>query len=155
MKRWTTFTLFMLLAVGLSAREVVLTYKDFGPQSSAYELIGMEWWQWETHGDSRPREYPINVVVYWNQSLNQTKINYPVDRSNERDYRYIGYAPAIAYLEKTIKSMKEDGLNVFALEITLTRLLSEKNEPNQALQHNDPSCHVSCFRTPRASWGRG
>ena len=28
-------------------------------------------------------------------------------------------------------------------------------EPNQALQHNDPSCHVSCLRTPRASWGRG
>ena len=28
-------------------------------------------------------------------------------------------------------------------------------EPNQALQHNDPSCHVSCFRTPRASRGRG
>jgi hypothetical protein len=27
--------------------------------------------------------------------------------------------------------------------------------PNQALQHNDPSCHVSCLRTPRASWGRG
>ena len=27
--------------------------------------------------------------------------------------------------------------------------------PNQALQHNDPSCHVSCFRTPRASRGRG
>jgi len=26
---------------------------------------------------------------------------------------------------------------------------------NQALQHNDPSCHVSCLRTPRASRGRG
>jgi hypothetical protein len=30
-----------------------------------------------------------------------------------------------------------------------------KKQPNQALQHNDPSCHVSCFRTPRASRGRG
>ena len=30
-----------------------------------------------------------------------------------------------------------------------------KTEPNQALQHNDPSCHVSCLRTPRASRGRG
>jgi hypothetical protein len=28
-------------------------------------------------------------------------------------------------------------------------------QPNQALQHNDPSCHVSCLRTPRASRGRG
>ena len=30
-----------------------------------------------------------------------------------------------------------------------------KTEPNQALQHNDPSCHESCLRTPRASRGRG
>ena len=29
------------------------------------------------------------------------------------------------------------------------------NTPNQALQHNDPSCHESCLRTPRASRGRG
>jgi hypothetical protein len=29
------------------------------------------------------------------------------------------------------------------------------NRPNQALQHNDPSCHVSCLRTPRASRCRG
>ena len=28
-------------------------------------------------------------------------------------------------------------------------------KPNQALQHNDPSCHESCLRTPRASRGRG
>jgi len=28
-------------------------------------------------------------------------------------------------------------------------------EPNKALQHNDPSCHESCLRTPRASRGRG
>ena len=31
----------------------------------------------------------------------------------------------------------------------------EKKPANQALQHNDPSCHESCLRTPRASWGRG
>jgi len=34
-------------------------------------------------------------------------------------------------------------------------IFGEENPPNQALQHNDPSCHVSCLRTPRASWGRG
>jgi hypothetical protein len=28
-------------------------------------------------------------------------------------------------------------------------------EPNQALQHNDPSCHAPCVRTCRASRGRG
>jgi hypothetical protein len=32
---------------------------------------------------------------------------------------------------------------------------NEHKKPNQALQHNDPSCHVSCLRTPRASRGRG
>jgi len=31
----------------------------------------------------------------------------------------------------------------------------ERKRPNQALQHNDPSCHESCLRTPRASRGRG
>jgi hypothetical protein len=30
-----------------------------------------------------------------------------------------------------------------------------KKRPNQALQHNDPSCHAPCVRTCRASWGRG
>jgi len=28
-------------------------------------------------------------------------------------------------------------------------------KPNQALQHNDPSCHAPCVRTCRASRGRG
>ena len=31
----------------------------------------------------------------------------------------------------------------------------EKTAPNQALQHNDPSCHAPCVRTCRASRGRG
>jgi len=31
----------------------------------------------------------------------------------------------------------------------------KKIAANQALQHNDPSCHESCLRTPRASRGRG
>jgi hypothetical protein len=30
-----------------------------------------------------------------------------------------------------------------------------ETELNQALQHNDPSSHASCLRTPRASRGRG
>jgi len=30
-----------------------------------------------------------------------------------------------------------------------------RGKPNQALQHNDPSCHVPCLRTYRASRGRG
>jgi len=38
---------------------------------------------------------------------------------------------------------------------SLSLMLSYKVRPNQALQHNDPSCHVSCLRTPRASRDRG
>jgi len=33
--------------------------------------------------------------------------------------------------------------------------LPTKQPLNQAVQHNDPSCHESCLRTPRASRGRG
>jgi len=39
------------------------------------------------------------------------------------------------------------------LENLVWKLRSKR--PNQALQHNDPICHESCLRTPRASWGRG
>ena len=35
------------------------------------------------------------------------------------------------------------------------RNLKRKGRANQALQHNDPSCHESCLRTPRASRDRG
>jgi len=34
-------------------------------------------------------------------------------------------------------------------------LVHKENPPNQALQHNDPSCHAPCVRTCRASRGRG
>jgi hypothetical protein len=39
--------------------------------------------------------------------------------------------------------------------IDLLKAHKQKRPPNQALQHNDPSCHVSCLRTPRASRDRG
>jgi len=38
---------------------------------------------------------------------------------------------------------------------TFSLIRGNKPEPNQALQHNDPSSHVSCLRTPRASRDRG
>jgi len=38
-----------------SRQEVVLLdYNDFGPQIIAQEVISMEWWQWQDHGDSDP-----------------------------------------------------------------------------------------------------
>jgi chloramphenicol 3-O-phosphotransferase len=38
---------------------------------------------------------------------------------------------------------------------SILRFMQQQTEANQALQHNDPGCHVSCLRTPRASRGRG
>ena len=40
----------------------------------------------------------------------------------------------------------------FPIQETLKK---DTQKANQALQHNDPSCHESCLRTPRASRGRG
>jgi hypothetical protein len=37
----------------------------------------------------------------------------------------------------------------------LLHIRTVRKPANQALQHNDPSCHESCLRTPRASRGRG
>jgi Na+/proline symporter len=53
-------------------------------------------------------------------------------------------------------------LYVFAVAMLYHLFLSSvaeeydvKKRPNQALQHNDHSCHELCLRTPRASCGRG
>jgi len=51
--------------------------------------------------------------------------------------------------------MFADILSTWSDDGSLRYLKKKKNPPNQALQHNDPSCHGSCLRTPRASWGRG
>ncbi len=78
---------------------VVLSYGDFGPQVIAYELIGMEWWQWETHGDSRPTHYDIKVVVYKDTPLATIENKFPVQPELLKDYRYVEYSAAIEYLD--------------------------------------------------------
>jgi hypothetical protein len=81
---------------------IILNYSDFGPQVRAYELIGMEWWSWDNHGDSRPREYDIKVIVYKDISLDEIKKLYPTIKDKEQDYRYLKYDDAIKYLNKHI-----------------------------------------------------
>jgi hypothetical protein len=39
--------------------------------------------------------------------------------------------------------------------LSIWNLYALRRRANQALQHNDPGCHESCLRTPRASRGRG
>jgi hypothetical protein len=87
----------------------VLPYSSFGPQAMSYEALGFEWWQWQPHGDSRPREdtglrqYDVRVVVYCDTSAEDVGRLYPVDRSAEQDYRYITYDRALNYLDHNIR----------------------------------------------------
>lgn len=81
---------------------IILDYSDFGPQVIANQVIGMEWWQWQPHGDSRPKNYDIKVVVYKEVSLTDIKAAYPVDIGKEKDFRYIEYDKAISFLDEMI-----------------------------------------------------
>lgn len=95
--------LFLLSCSGISSSTTLtLDYDDFGPQVVAHEVIGMDWWQWQPHGDSRPSHYPIKVVVYKGISLPQVKAQYPVKPELEQDYRYLEYTRAMDYLDTLI-----------------------------------------------------
>ena len=102
----TCFLIVIVLSmIGCSPAQttLVLDYSDFGPQATAYELIGYEWWQWERHGDSRPRHYAIKVVVYRDILLSEVRKAYPVVKEKEQDYRYVSHDEAIAYLDNQIE----------------------------------------------------
>lgn len=118
----------MLITSQIRAGEVILPYSAFGPQVAAYELIGMEWWQWESHGDGDDREYPIKVVVYWDQTREETATRHPVDREKLQDYRYVEYTMAVEHLEAIIKSFKEEKLDAAAMERALAELRRRKAE---------------------------
>ena len=68
----------------------------------AHELIGMEWWQWQSHGDARPKDYPIKVVIYRGLTLAKVKTTYPVVPEKRIDYRYVAYQYSVTYLNKNI-----------------------------------------------------
>ncbi len=83
---------------------LVLDYRDFGVQAAAYQLLGMEWWQWLPHGDSDPdTEYDIKVVVYKEVGLQSVKRAYPVVYERNQDYRYLDFDSAMRYLDEQIK----------------------------------------------------
>ncbi len=94
------------------AGDAILPYNAFGPQVIAHKLIGMEWWQWDPHGDSNPSsKYPIKIVVYWDQTLEATKKFYPVDRKRKKDYRYVTYKDAVKHMEKAVKDLEKNQLD--------------------------------------------
>lgn len=86
-----------------SNNTLVLDYKDFGPPSAAYELIGNDWWQWLPHGDPRPKSYKIKVVVFRGIDLKKAKQLFPVNEHKKQDYRYVKYTDAMNYLNQNIK----------------------------------------------------
>ncbi len=103
---------------------LVLKYEDFGPQVIAHEILGMEWWQWSDHGDSRPKEYNILVVVYRNIDLEVVSKLYPLNMDLNHDYRYLKYADAIHYLKDRISENIEPSVTS-RLKSTIT-VLNEK-----------------------------
>ncbi|MEJ2691757.1 MAG: hypothetical protein P8166_01585 [Candidatus Thiodiazotropha sp.] len=98
-------SLLMLFTLGACSAQtapktLVLQYEDFGPPSAASELIGMDWWQWQEHGDSRPRHYDIKVVVYRDVGLRTVQQLFPTEPAREVDYRYVSYSDAVRYLDR-------------------------------------------------------
>ncbi len=93
---------FTCVSVSAKTGVCVLKYEDFGPPVIANNLIGMDWWQWQPHGDSRPTRYDIKVVVYRGLQLDKVKAKYPVAPEKNKDYRYVEYADALTYLDQHI-----------------------------------------------------
>jgi hypothetical protein len=128
MKSILASLILVLAAAPLRATDVILPYSAFGPQVAAYELIGMEWWQWDSHGGADDRDYPIKVVVYWDQTQEVTAKRYPVDQAKHQDFRYVEYSKAIEHLEHTIKGFKEAKLDATIMERALAQLKKQKAE---------------------------
>lgn len=104
------FTLLTSCSVHSRQEVVLLNYNDFGPQIIAGEVIGMEWWQWQDHGDSDPATvYPVKVAVYRNIPLTEVEQRYPVEPERKKDVRYLEYRNALRFLdEKITENMLED-----------------------------------------------
>lgn len=112
-------------ALADTSHTIILEYSEFGPPSLAWDTIGHDWWQWENHGDSRPKTYDIKVVVFRGIALNEVKQLYPVIPRKNQDYRYMEYSEAIQYLSKSIAEVGETIPKLSArLEQTRQRILN-------------------------------
>jgi len=108
----------------------------------SYKVLGYEWWQWDSHGDSRPgKKYDIKVIVYRNISSGNVKEMYPVIQEIKQDYRYIEYNMAIQYLDEQIKKVeewKDTDPETFIPEL-LTRLKRTKEKVEKQLEVKEHS----------------
>ena len=120
---------------------MVLQYHDFGPQAAAYQMIGMEWWQWDHHGDPDPSfKYDVRVVVYRAIPLSQVQKAYPVVKAKKQDFRYLTYTKAMAYLDRQIRA------NVIT-ELT-DRLRETKSRIEKELGRPDDELHGTNHGAP-------
>jgi hypothetical protein len=105
------FILAALLIFGCknsSKSYAIFDYEDFGPQSMAWEIIGMQWWQWDNHGDSDPNsKCDIKVVVYSDVSLKEMKSLFPINKAKKKDFRYMEYHDSIKYLIRNIEKIEQ------------------------------------------------
>src|SRR6185503_18691104 len=100
---------------------MVLPYSAFGPQVMAYELIGYEWYQWNSQGPDDPATRDtVKVVVYRGVSLDHAKRRFPVVRG-VADYRYVEYGRALRYLEAAHKQAVAYDLPDLAAQVQKTR----------------------------------
>jgi len=101
---------------------LVLAYQDFGPQVMAYELIGMEWWQWEGGGSWEPGDrFDVRVVVYRGLTLAAVQAEYPTVKGHA-DYRYVSYEDAMEHFERSMAEIEGDpSLEQLHEELATTR----------------------------------
>lgn len=126
-----SFIFFFLTSFGLQADSAIFDYEDFGPQVAVHELIGYQWYQWNSHGHSNPDTIDkIMVVVYWDESLENIKKRYPIIPAKKQDYRYMEYSLAVSHLIRLIPELKKAGAKTNFLESTLQRL-TEIKEANK------------------------
>ena len=128
MKSVITACILILGAAMVRGGEIILPYSAFGPQAAAHELIGMEWWQWESHGDDKDRDYPIKVVVFWDQTLEEISKVHPVDKMKLQDFRYVECSKAVLHMERIIKEFKKAKLDASDIESALSHLKKQKAE---------------------------
>ncbi len=93
---------------GCSAKHViVLKYDDFGPPSLGGELIGVSWYQWDTHGyEEDDFECNIRVLVFDGISEEEVRSQYP-SMVGVVDYRYVNRKDATAFLKQKIEECEE------------------------------------------------
>ncbi|MBD1558140.1 hypothetical protein HC752_14475 [Vibrio sp. S9_S30] len=115
--RFLFLMLFFVFSTGINANSsiTVMNYHDFGPPSLSGKLLGVEWFQWQSHGDSKPRNYPVKVVVYEGYDLERIENLYPVISIKEQDFRYVTFDSAIDFIDSSLADLnllQEEGAPV-------------------------------------------